>query len=255
MNRKASILFQPWRFAVSKMAAKRKSHNRVGARVCCLGMIFVTGIVLSASRYTDLRCVEPIHGDPAAGQKKATVCFACHGSNGVPIAPTFPRLAGQRADYLYHRLVSFKHANPKDPYYSLSPMTPLVATLSDTDMRDLAAYFASQTPPATATASAPGQGETLFLAGDPARGVPPCQGCHGADAGGAPISTGRYALYPSLRGQSGAYLIARLTSFHKHQPHDTTNDFIMGGVAQTLDQESIQAIAAWLSSLTPAKSL
>jgi len=255
MNRKASIVFQAWKFAGSKIAAKRKSHSRVGARVCCLGMIFVTGIALAGSRYTDLRQIEPIHGDPAAGQKKAALCFACHGANGAPIAPTFPRLAGQRADYLYHRLVSFKHADKKDPYYSVSAMTPNVAPLSDTDMRNLAAFFASQTPPATSTAAAPGRGEALFLAGDPARGVPPCQGCHGADAGGASISTGRYALYPSLRGQGSAYLIARLTSFHKHEPHDTTNDFIMGGVAQTLDDESIQAIAAWLSSLTPAKSL
>ena len=240
---------------MSQITAKRNSHNRVGARIICLGMLFVTGIALAAAGYTDLRSVEPIHGDPAAGEKKATVCFACHGANGVPIAPMFPRLAGQRADYLYHRLLSFKHAGPKDPYYSVSPMTPNVATLSDTDMRNLAAFFASQTPPATSTASAPGNGEALFLAGDPARGVPPCQGCHGADAGGAPISTGRYALYPSLRGQGAAYLIARLTSFHKNLPHDTTNDFIMGGVAGTLDEQSIQAIAAWLSSLAPAKSL
>ena len=237
-------------------AVMRKSPNRVGVGVC-LGMIFVAGIALAASRYTDLRQVEPIHGDPAAGEKKATACFACHGSNGVPIAPTFPRLAGQRADYLYHRLASFKHAGPKDPYYSVSPMTPNVASLSDTDMRDLAAFFASQTAPATATATAaaPGKGEALFHAGDPARGIPPCQGCHGADAGGPSISSGRYAAYPSLRGQNAPYLIARLTSFHKSQPHDTTNDFIMGGVAQTLDEESILAIAAWLSSLTPTRSL
>ena len=255
MNRKASIVFPPHTLALSKIAAKRKSHYRVGARVLCLGMIFVTGIVLAASRYSDLRSAEPIHGDPAAGQKKATLCFACHGANGAPIAPTFPRLAGQRANYLYHRLVSFKHANPKDPYYSVSPMTPLVAPLSDTDMRDLAEFFASQAPTATPTAAPAGDGEALFLGGNPARGVPPCQGCHGADAGGPSISTGRYALYPSLRGQSSLYLIARLTSFNKQQPHDSTNDFIMGGVAQTLDEGSIQAIAAWLSSLTPARSL
>ena len=257
MNRKTSLVFQLRRFAVSKMAAKQESRSRVGARLCYLGMIFVTGIALAAPRYADLRSVEPIHGDPAAGQKKAALCFACHGANGTPIAPTFPRLAGQREGYLYHRLLSFKHASPKDPYYSVSAMTPNVAKLSDTDMRDLAAFFASQTPPApaTATEAAPGDGGALFLAGDPARGVPPCQGCHGADAGGPSISTGRYALYPTLRGQGSLYLIARLTSFHKNLPHDTTNDFIMGGVAQTLDDKSIQAIAAWLSSLTPAKSL
>src|SRR5258708_24359879 len=100
----------------------------------------------AAPRYADLRHVEPIHGDAAAGAKKATVCFACHGANGVSVAPTFPRLAGQRADYLYQRLGSFKQADPKDPYYSVSPMTPHVANLSDTDMRDLAMYFASHMP-------------------------------------------------------------------------------------------------------------
>jgi cytochrome c553 len=209
----------------------------------------------AAPRYMDLRHIEPVHGDAASGAKKATVCFACHGANGVSVAPTFPRLAGQRADYLYHRLVSFRRADPKDAYYSVSPMTPNVANLSDADMRDLAAYFSSQTPPATAAAATPGKGEALFLAGDAARGIPPCQGCHGAEAGGPSISTGQYAAYPSLRGQYAPYLIARLASFQKNLPHDTTNDFIMGGVAQTLDDESIQAIAAWLSSLTPDRSL
>jgi cytochrome c553 len=204
--------------------------------------------------YIDLRRIEPIHGDVAAGERKAAVCHACHGV-GASIAPTFPRLAGQRPDYLYHRLVSFKTADPKDPYYSQSPMRPLAANLSDVDMRDLAVYFASQKPTAAIVAAAPdeiaGKGEALFLAGDPARGIPPCQGCHGADAGGTPIGTGQYAAYPSLRGQYAPYLLARLTSFHNNLPHDTTSDFIMSGVAVTLDNSSIEAVAVWLSALTP----
>jgi cytochrome c553 len=156
-------------------------------------------------------------------------------------------------------LVSFKTAGPKDPYYSQSPMRPQVANLSDADMRDLAVYFAAQAPTGAIMAVAPtatvDRGQALFLAGDSARGIPPCQGCHGADARGTSIATGQYAAYPELRGQSSMYLAARLTSFHKNQPHDTTNDFIMGDVAQTLDEGSIQAIAAWLSSLTPERSL
>jgi len=236
--------------------SSRIFSSPIGGVVMAALLLMAAGAPAAAPRYADLRYIEPVHGDAAAGAKKATVCFACHGANGASLAPTFPRLAGQRADYLYQRLVSFKRAGPKDPYYSVSPMTPNVANLSDTDMRDLAAFFSSQTPPATAAAAAaPGKGEALFLAGDAARGIPPCQGCHGADAGGPSISTGQYAAYPSLRGQYAPYLIARLTSFHKNLPHDTTNDFIMGGVAQTLDDESIQAIAAWLGSLTPARSL
>jgi len=221
-----------------------------------IAALVAASALAAAPRYADLRLIEPIHGDAAAGLKKAPVCFACHGATGVSVSPTFPRVAGQRPDYLYQRLLSFKRAGPKDPYYSVSPMTPNVAHLSDTDMRDLAAFFSSQTPPATApAAAAPGRGEELYLAGDPAHGIPPCQGCHGAEGGGPPSSTGQYAAYPSLRGQYAPYLVARLTSFHKNLPHDTSNDFIMGGVAQTLDAESIQAIAAWLSSLTPVRSL
>ncbi|HEY3654180.1 MAG TPA: c-type cytochrome [Steroidobacteraceae bacterium] len=234
----------------------RMFGSSVGGAAVGAVLLMAASAPAAAPRYADLRHLEPVHGDAAVGAKKATLCFACHGASGESVAPTFPRLAGQRAEYLYHRLISFKRADPKDPYYSVSPMTPNVASLSDTDMRDLAAYFSSQTPPATApAAAAPGKGEALFLAGDPARGIPPCQGCHGAEAGGPSISTGQYAAYPSLRGQYAPYLVARLTSFHKNLPHDTTNDFIMGGVAQTLDDESIQAIAAWLSSLTPARSL
>jgi cytochrome c553 len=232
----------------------------VGLAHIALGMIFITGLATAASRYTDLRNVAPIHGDAAAGAKKAVVCFACHGANGTSIAPTFPRLAGQRIDYLYHRLLIFKHASAKDPYYSASPMTPMALPLSDVDMRDLAAFFASQQPqPATpmipTSAASLQTGAQLFKAGDPTRGIPPCQGCHGAEARGPSISTGPFAVYPLLRAQYAPYIVSRLTSFRKDLPHDTSSDFIMSNVAHTLDDDSLQAIAAWLSSLPPEKSL
>jgi cytochrome c553 len=221
-------------------------------------LLLVADAGAAGSHYIDLRRIEPIRGDVSAGERKATLCHACHGA-GDPVAPTFPRLAGQRPEYLYYRLVSFKTADPKDPYYAQSPMRPLAVNLSDTDMRDLAAYFSAQVPAVanspTVPAAGAGSGEAIFLAGDPQRGIPPCQGCHGADAGGIPITAGQYAAYPALRGQSSLYLAARLTSFHNKLPHDTTNDFIMGDVASTLDSDSIQAITAWLSSLAPSRIL
>ena len=230
------------------------SHFTIGLLLGA-ALLSAARALLAAPPYADLRIIDPVHGDASAGAKKAGTCFACHGANGASIAPTFPLLAGQRADYLYHRLLSFKHASPKDPYYSVSPMTANVRPLNDTDMRDLATFFASQKPSATTTATPPGNGEALFLAGDPARGIPPCQGCHGADADGPSSRRGQYAAYPTLRGQYAPYLVARLASFKKNLPHDTTNDFLMVGVAHTLDDESIQAIATWLSSLSPERSL
>jgi cytochrome c553 len=200
---------------------------------------------LAAPRFTDLRELKPVHGDVAAGATKATVCLSCHGADGVSAAPTFPRLAGQRIDYLYHRLYSFRHADPKDPYYAASPMTAMVTTLSDTDLRDLAAFFANQTPKVT-DPPAPG---------DPARGIPPCQGCHGADAKGAPVASPQYLAYPALRGQYALYVTARLTNYRAGHPADTSNAMIMLSVAHTLDDPAIEAVANWLSSLDPTKSL
>jgi len=231
-------------------------------KLYALGAIFSAGLAVAAPRYTDLRNVAPIQGDVAAGAAKAKVCFACHGENGTSVAPIFPRLAGQRVDYLYHRLLIFKRASAKDPYYSKSPMTPMTVPLNDGDMRNLAAFFASQDPqPAAPTTAAsdpaqtPGTGERLFRTGDPARGIPPCQGCHGAEARGTAVDQGPYLVYPVLRGQYSPYLVTRLTNFRMGLPHDTTSDFIMSNVARTLDDDSLQAIAAWLNSLPPAKSL
>jgi len=208
----------------------------------------------SAADYVDLRRSEPIHGDVAAGAAKAAVGFACHGPNGNAIVPTFPRLAGQRADYLYHRLDAFKHADPKDPYVAQAPMLAIVVGLSDTDMRNLAAFFAAQPPAATTPAvAAPAAGEgEAFRQGDPAHGVPPCAGCHGADANGIAATEGKqYLAWPALRGQNAVYVVSRLNNFRNRLPNHSSNDFIMHGVARTLDDGSIQAIAAWLASLPP----
>jgi cytochrome c553 len=206
--------------------------------------------------YVDLRRIEPIRGDMASGAAKTTVCVACHGPSGNSIVPQFPSLAGQRADYLYHRLVAFKAANPKDPSYASSPMPALVQNLSDQDMRNIAVYFAAQAviaavPPPPAAVD--GRGETLYSGGDPSHGVPPCLGCHGASALGGPAEAGsQYLAYPLLRGQRAAYLVSRLTNFRNGLPNGSSNDFIMHGVALTLDDGSIQSLAAWLASLPPA---
>ncbi|HWS66438.1 MAG TPA: c-type cytochrome [Steroidobacteraceae bacterium] len=209
-----------------------------------------------AGRYVDLRRIEPISGDVARGASKTTVCVACHGPSGNSIVPQFPSLASQRAEYLYHRLVAFKAVNPKDPNYASSPMAAQAQNLSDQDMRNLAMYFAAQAqiapvpPPAAAV---DGRGAALYLGGDPSRGVPPCQGCHGASALGGPVGYGsQYLAYPLLRGQHAAYLVSRLSSFRNGLPNGSSNDFIMHGVALTLDDGSIQSLAGWLESLPPA---
>lgn len=78
-------------------------------------------------------------GDPAAGQKKSEVCAGCHGPDGNSTVGANPRLAGQYESYLYQALTQYKNGQRESIL-----MANMVANLSDQDMKDLAAWFASQ---------------------------------------------------------------------------------------------------------------
>jgi len=78
-------------------------------------------------------------GNAEAGKAKSTTCAACHGAVGVSTVPSFPNLAGQNRDYLYHSLKAYKAGKRKNPI-----MAGQVQNLSDADMQDLALYFSKQ---------------------------------------------------------------------------------------------------------------
>lgn len=80
-------------------------------------------------------------GDAAAGKTKAAVCAACHGTNGISMAPMYPNLAGQKAQYLENSLKAYRAGQRGGPTAAL--MNPQAANLSDQDIADLAAYFSS----------------------------------------------------------------------------------------------------------------
>lgn len=88
------------------------------------------------------------------GARKSLQCVACHGPNGITPNPTFPHIAGQNATYLLLQLENFREGDRYDPL-----MTPIAESLTDSDIRDLAAYFsrigplAAVEPPITAELS------------------------------------------------------------------------------------------------------
>jgi cytochrome c553 len=203
----------------------------------------------SSAAFLDLRGQAPIQGDASAGAGKATVCMACHGPQGIAIAPNFPNLAGQSATYLYVQLKQFHDGQRTDPV-----MSGQAAPLGDTDMRNLASHFASLAPKPAGQGDASSRGARIFLTGDPSRGIPPCQGCHGSDALGPRAQPGSaphppWSTIPRLRGQSAIYLTKRLSDFRHGIRPGSSNTRIMEGVARTLDDADVQALAAYLSSL------
>ena len=81
-------------------------------------------------------------GDAEAGAAKAAVCAACHGQNGISGNPLWPNLAGQQPVYLANQIRAFRDAVRVDV-----SMQPFVANLTDQDIEDLAAHYASLPQP------------------------------------------------------------------------------------------------------------
>mgnify|MGYP002064141195 CR=1 FL=1 len=124
-------------------------------------------------------------GDVAAGRKKAETCLGCHGIEDYKNAyPTFPvpKLGGQNAQYIVDALKGY--ANGDRPH---NTMHAQAATLSEQDMADLGAYYASLKPTiGEAAADKVELGETIYRAGNGASGVAACAACHASGVAGAP---------------------------------------------------------------------
>jgi nitrite reductase (NO-forming) / hydroxylamine reductase len=77
--------------------------------------------------------------DVEAGKQRASACFGCHGPKGISLNPIYPNLAGQNAEYLAAQLNAFRKGDRKNDI-----MSPMAASMSDADVENVAAFFASQ---------------------------------------------------------------------------------------------------------------
>lgn len=240
------------------------SHGRLHLLAIAMVLLFATGDSWAQPSSTqapgsntakpplpiaDLRSQQPVVGDAKLGVGKAVVCSACHGPKGVAIAPNFPNLAGQSATYLYIQLKEFKDGHRSDPI-----MSGQAATLSDEDMRNIASYYASLAPKAAGAADSSSTGGRLFLSGNTTRGIPACQGCHGPTGLGPQVIALHdpqppWSTYPRLRGQSMLYLNKAMKDFRGGVRVSNTNAKVMQGVANTLDDNDVQALSTYLSTL------
>ncbi|MDX1487126.1 MAG: c-type cytochrome [Acidiferrobacterales bacterium] len=196
----------------------------------------VVGLAVTASM---LACtVAYAAGDTAAGEAKSAACAACHGPDGNSVNPEWPKLAGQHPAYLVEQLRAFKAGHRQN-----ATMAPMAKNLSEQDMQDLAAYFASQPLKLTGAADAKlaQQGERLYRGGIAKRQVAACMGCHGPSGQGIP------PRFPRLSGQHAAYTTQQLLAFKAgHRPSAAD---IMTTIAFRLSEQEINALAEYLSGL------
>lgn len=185
-------------------------------------------------------------GDAEAGQAKAAVCAACHGSNGNSPSDMYPKIGGQHESYLLKQLRDYKLASETGGAEGRNNaiMSAQVMFLNDQDLADLAAYFASQDAeggeaPEEVIAAA----KQLYMGGDAERKIAACVACHGPRGDGMGL-----ASFPDISGQHAAYTIDQLKQFRSGQRANDPNG-MMRDVAAKLSDADMEVLAKYLQGL------
>jgi len=176
--------------------------------------------------------------DLAAGEAKATaVCSACHTADGSRGAATYPILQGQHPEYLAKQLLEFKSGKRKN-----AVMSGMAATLSEADIRNLSAFYASKKAKDgfAKNKDTVALGEKIYRGGIAKKSVPACASCHGPNGSGIP------AQYPRLGGQHADYIKAQMTAFRQGE---RGNAPMMASISAILSDKEIDALSDYIAGL------
>jgi cytochrome c553 len=176
--------------------------------------------------------------DLAKGQATSTaICGACHTADGSRGSPANPILQGQHPEYLAKQLAEFKEGKRDN-----AVMKGMSATLSDADMKNVSAFYASkQAKPGFAkNKELIALGEKIYRGGIADRSIPACAACHSPTGAGIP------AQYPRLAGQHSDYTEAQLIAFRGGVRKNSDQ---MTGVAAKMNDKEIKAVADYVAGL------
>lgn len=176
-------------------------------------------------------------GDPVAGREKSQLCQGCHGEEGISLEGLIPKLAGQYGKYIAKELRNYQAGTR-----SHQIMNAMAATISDDDLADIAAYFASR-PKMKGAGSNSELGKKLFLHGDISRTMVACVNCHGVNGKGLTPNT---SMFPVIGGQQKDYIRRQLVNFRKSDRTNSPNG-IMNKITQKLTDDEIEALADYVS--------
>lgn len=181
-------------------------------------------------------------GNPVAGKdiSESERCQECHGEDGNSDDGRVPRHAGQYADYLIKQLRDFQTGARKHPIMSV-----IAEDLSESDMIDIAAYFASRKPAKSLSAVDDPAAEKLFANGDKSRAIEACVNCHGEGGRGGIADS---VVYPAIGGQHKAYLSAQLVSWKLGERANSPGG-IMNKIAELLTDDEIEGLSNYVSGL------
>ena len=195
--------------------------------------------------WTDELITEANHGDVVRGMVLARRCEKCHGEEGFSDTGEVPNLASMDKLAFWKQLEDFRTGKRSSPI-----MQPVATVLTRQDESDLAAYYAmlpalpdpqdsrvKQPPPLDAETAT--TASRLVTLGDGARGIPPCQACHG------PVGNLRGA--PSLSTQNADYILDQLDSFADASRANDIN-LPMRTIAHQMTEQDRKAVSQYYGS-------
>jgi cytochrome c553 len=178
-------------------------------------------------------------GNATAGASKVAVCAACHGADGNSPAGAFPSLAGQSSRYLLKQMqdqLSGARVIPE--------MTGLLNGYSEQDLRDIAAFYASQRINiGQADAELVERGRLIYQGGLADKGVAACVACHMPNGQG-----NNPARFPALSGQHAEYTVSQLQKFAAEERHNDPNR-MMRDIAVKMSEADMRAVAQYIRGL------
>ncbi len=181
-------------------------------------------------------------GNPVAGKAASLSarCQSCHGPDGNSALGTYPKLAGQYADYLLTQVKLFQSGERKHPAIGKG-----LPAISEADLADIAAYFASQKPMSGGGQVGEPAIKALYARGDPRRDVLACASCHGEH--GKSTFNGSES-YPVIGGQHQAYVRAQLLSLRAGD-RKSGGGGVMNLIAKSLKDEEIEALSNYIAGM------
>ncbi|GAB1436173.1 c-type cytochrome [Sphaerotilus sulfidivorans] len=188
---------------------------------------------LAASESKPAAKADLVKGEAIATQ----VCSACHTADGSRGSAANPIIQGQHPEYLVKQLTEFKSGKRDNAI-----MKGMASALSEDDMKNVAAFYASKQPKPGAARNKElvALGEKIYRGGIADRQVPACAGCHSPSGAGIP------AQYPRLSGQHSDYTELQLKGFRDGV---RKNNAVMTGVAAKMNDREIKAVADYISGL------
>ena len=179
-------------------------------------------------------------GDPAIGVATSALCQGCHGEDGNSMDSLIPKLAGQYSVYIAKQFRNFQTGAREHQI-----MSAMSAIISDAELVDITAYFASQKQMSGDGKGENKVGKNLFTMGDMARGVLPCEGCHGINGKGQAPDV---SDYPVIGGQQKGYLKTQLNHWRSGERSNSVGG-VMNGIAKSLTDAEIESLADYISGL------